>query len=144
VCDTSGNTRNPKTIDWVAQADDAAAFIGPNAEYYITQFQRIDEKELRKTWSWAGFFGGIWWSMYRKIFLYSLGTEVSPSFVTPFGLAVYANWIYKQRVEDELVATAEFDPVARREHLKRRGGATIRPFILIISIPFVVFSLSLS
>jgi|GEM_PF-2355836 len=137
--------RNQKPIDWIAQADDAAAFIGPNADYYINVFKRMDEMGTQKSWNWAAFFAGDAWVGYRKTGRHSATAKPILNYgqpLRPFLFGKYGNWVYKQKVEEELAAAARLDPEARRERLVQRGGVSKTPIIIVLSIAlFTVLAL---
>jgi predicted Zn finger-like uncharacterized protein len=54
---------------------DLVAFIGPNAARYLDKFKRIDAKgggRLAVTWHWPAALIGVWWLLYRKLYLWAL------------------------------------------------------------------------
>jgi hypothetical protein len=117
--------------------DDAATFIGPNADYYIPQFQKLDSTNSMISWNWAAFLCSIWWMLYRKMYLYALiafAIACIPgigSMAIWIGSGVLGNWLYKKKVEEELAAASAYDPATRKSQLAARGGITWVPVIVL-------------
>lgn len=66
---------------------DLRAFIGPNADYYLSAFATAspDPGLQRLGWNWAGFFVGPLWLLYRRLgryFGYYLVAQLAPMVVT--------------------------------------------------------------
>jgi len=121
--------------------DDAAAFIGPNADYYIPKFQEMDAKNSIISWNWAAFFGQVFWMLYRKMYLYAVVILIAefilssflfgiPALVSAVLFGLFGNWLYKRKVEEELAAAAHLEPAARKAQLAERGGITWVPVII--------------
>jgi hypothetical protein len=125
--------------------DDAAAFIGPKADYYIPAFQKMDSSGSAISWNWSAFFFGVLWMLYRKMYLYALviwgvtfllgvltgGAGFGLSILEAIGIGLFGNWLYKRKVEEELAAAAPLEPAARKAQLAERGGVTWIPVIIL-------------
>ena len=127
VLENSENTLQPAIQD-----DSFVAFIGPNADYYQKAFNRIDETGKKQCWNWAAFFGGNMWAWYRKINGYAWEKDYVRFIVNPYGYAMYGNWLYKQKVEEEIAAASGSDAALRKEQLQQRGGVSYLPIIVLI------------
>ena len=46
-------------------------FIGKNAEYYLAKFEVFEKTGSALSWNWAAFGFGIFWMVYRKMYLYA-------------------------------------------------------------------------
>ena len=44
------------------------AFVGKNADYYINKWKSAKEPAKRAGWNWAGFFVGLFWMGYRRMY----------------------------------------------------------------------------
>jgi len=114
--------------------DDMMRFIGPNADYYIAAFQRMDETGSKMSWNWAAFFGTNAWLQYRKI--YGKAWEkhfVSLWMLLPYVCGMYGNWIYKQMVEEELASIIEGNSATQDAELAQRGGVSTGAFSPIVA-----------
>lgn len=55
--------------------EDYRAFIGKNADRYVSQFrsfQNAGRDRFAVTWNWSAFFLGFIWMLYRKMYLWAL------------------------------------------------------------------------
>lgn len=48
--------------------DDRAAFIGRNAEYYLSRFEQIEKQHNTLSWNWCAAFFPAEWFLYRKMY----------------------------------------------------------------------------
>ncbi len=46
-------------------------FIGKNADYYLKKFEVFEKTGSSLSWNWAAFGFGIFWMVYRKMYLYA-------------------------------------------------------------------------
>ncbi len=46
-------------------------FIGKNADYYLPKFEVFERTGSAVSWNWAAFGFGIFWMVYRKMYLYA-------------------------------------------------------------------------
>jgi len=135
----------------ISSFDEAATFIGPNADYYIPRFQQIEASDSPISWNWAAFLFGIFWMLYRKMWLYALiiwGATLLLTLVTgglgsfawlleSVAFGVLGNWLYKKHVETELEKAAPLDPAARKAQLATRGGITWLPVIVVAVVSLI-------
>jgi len=134
--------------------DDAATFIGPKADYYIPQFQKLEASGSMFSWNWAAFLGGPLWMLYRKMWVYGLAAyaaamilnTVLPGFGGLLSLAIWVafgalgNWAYKNHVETELAKMASLDPATKRAQMATKGGITWIP-VIIAGVLMLLFAL---
>ena len=50
-------------------AQELAAFVGPNAAYYLPRFQKMAKNGSKCHWNWAAFLLTPYWLLYRKQYL---------------------------------------------------------------------------
>jgi len=116
--------------------DEAATFIGPKADYYIAQFQRLDAGSSMVSWNWSAFLFGIFWLLYRKMYLYALIAfailciPMVGALIFAIGCGILGNWLYKKKVEEELAMAATYPPATKQAQLAERGGITWLPVIV--------------
>jgi hypothetical protein len=123
---------------------DAREFIGPNADYYLEAFKKLDATNSMISWNWAACLGGLFWMLYRKMYVYALiafagifvlslvtgGLGGLLSIIVWIAFGVLGNWIYKKKVEEDLAAAAGLDPAAKQTFFASRGGTTWLPVII--------------
>ena len=82
--------------------EDFRAFIGKNADRYLSQFRRFQitgRDRFAVTWNWSAFFLGFIWMLYRKMVLWALVTFIIA--LTPIGFpltmigwGIVGNYLY--------------------------------------------------
>ena len=96
--------------------DEITLFIQNNENFYKRKFKKMDETGKSVSWNWAAFFMGIYWMVYRKMYfkagaflLLSMVASYTPyignilNLCVLFGIAVYANALYKDHVENSII-----------------------------------------
>lgn len=126
--------------------DEIAAFVGPNATFYIRKWQKpqfTNPKRAAVSLNWAAIFAGIWWLGYRKMYsivftlagamlatsllaLTPIGHRESALSFIPFFIAMMGNWFYLQHVRSKLSRLRKKSPEGRidPEVLKKAGGVS--------------------
>lgn len=119
----------------------AEQLIGPNADYYTDKFRELEREGRTVSWNWAAFWLSAYWFFYRKMYGYgaailggalllslvNLGTLAGGAYVV---LALFANTIYRKRIEKLAgQANAMAEPY-RREFIEKNGGVNIAAAIL--------------
>ncbi|MCL2818376.1 MAG: DUF2628 domain-containing protein [Actinomycetia bacterium] len=143
VSTVGASVKNLTTESSISSFNEAATFIGPNADYYIPRFQQMEASGSPMSWNWSAFFFGLFWMLYRKMWLYALIAwavlfvlELVPvigqivPFVAWIGLGLFGNFIYKKFVEEELAKAAPLAPAERKAQLAARGGISWIPAII--------------
>jgi len=54
--------------------EELTAYVGPNADAYVAgfeRFRRTGETRFAFSWSWMAFLWGVWWYLYRKMYLWA-------------------------------------------------------------------------
>jgi len=72
---------------------DFANFVGKNADKYLPKFKKFNVDGVDQfawTWHWPAFFFGLWWLLYRKLYVWALIS--SYWFFIPFWLAVSSSF----------------------------------------------------
>ena len=72
--------------------EEYSAYIGPNAGAYPDVFSRVAAAGeagyghgFAVSWNWPAFFCGVWWYLYRKMYLWA---------AVDFGLSVVLGWTF--------------------------------------------------
>lgn len=136
------------------------SLIGKNAEYYIPIFEKLDQKE-GTSWNWCGFFFSAYWFAYRKMYGWVAIALIVPAlvgmalaivlliagasdatvdvvarflgFVVNILFALYANGIYKKRI-DKLINEMPEDAAAKTKFIETKGGVSVVAVIITIAI----------
>ena len=67
-------------MEWYAPSappvspEELRAYVGPNAEGYVATFERFrrtGEARFAFSWSWMACLWGVWWYLYRKMYLWA-------------------------------------------------------------------------
>lgn len=126
------------------------AFIGPNAYYYMGKFDEMPAAgDFIPGWNWSAFFLGLWWFLYRKMYVYAalawaVTLILSPATAGAGGLAamvlmgIFGNSLYRKFVREEIAKTAALNPAVRMSALQSKGGVTWVPVLIAIAVVFVV------
>lgn len=51
-------------------------FVGKNSDYYIQRWEEINATGKKFGWNWAGFFFGLFWLSYRKMYPHAFGLMI--------------------------------------------------------------------
>lgn len=111
---------------------DFTAFIGKNADKYLTKFSKFHingTDYFQVTWHWPAFFAPILWMIYRKLYLWA-----SLAFVLSFipyaycimmiVFGILGNYIYYKHTKKKLLEINKLlSPDARAAKIGRYGGA---------------------
>lgn len=146
-----------------------AALGERNRIYYLTKFERYDQKGsgLRMSWNWPAFFFGYLWALYRKMYgwffaymgIVVLAVILDASGYLDFtrvpGLAiiatipvwiifsVYANSLYYKSIKRK-IANAQANLIEEPKllgYLSHKGG--VHKWVMWASIPFILFPMIL-
>ena len=118
--------------------DEITLFIQNNENFYKRKFKKMDETGKSVSWNWAAFFMGIYWMVYRKMYfkagaflLLSMVASYTPyigsilNLCVLFGIAVYANALYKDHVENSIKKVSILFPEKKEEALEKIGGTNL-------------------
>ena len=118
--------------------DEITLFIQNNENFYKRKFKKMDETGKSVSWNWAAFFMGIYWMVYRKMYfkagaflLLSMVASYTPyignilKLCVLFGIAVYANALYKDHVENSIKKVSILFPEKKEEALEKIGGTNL-------------------
>ncbi len=81
VADPYGGV-SPDEIIGENRASDLAAFVGPNAAYYLPRFQKFEDRGTKCSWNWAAFLIPSQWLLYRKQYVFGIIAMVLEMLVT--------------------------------------------------------------
>jgi len=51
--------------------NDLALFVGKNSDYYLRKWELMDKENEKNKWNLAAFLLPLWWTAYRRMYLYS-------------------------------------------------------------------------
>jgi hypothetical protein len=75
-----GKAHKEAPMDWPVSSDpplsveELTAYVGPNADAYLATFERFrrtGETRFAFSWSWMACLWGVWWYLYRKMYLWA-------------------------------------------------------------------------
>ena len=136
--------------------DEITLFIQNNENFYKRKFKKMDDTGKSVSWNWAAFFMGIYWMVYRKMYfkagaflLLSMVASYTPyignilNLCVLFGIAVYANALYKDHVENSIKKVSILFPEKKEEALEKIGGTNLPMTIGIGVAHFIIVSIVL-
>ena len=108
ILDTDVSSKEDRLLhEPLFKDEEMRVFIGPNADYYLAQFKRLNQAGTKKSWNWAAFFGQGPWLIYRKILLYAWKKiPIQIIFRETMATPVYGNWVYKEWPDPILWSTS--------------------------------------
>lgn len=131
--------------------DEITLFIQNNENFYKRKFKKMDDTGKSVSWNWAAFFMGIYWMVYRKMYfkagaflLLSMVASYTPyignilNLCVLFGIAVYANALYKDHVENSIKKVSILFPEKKEEALEKIGGTNLPMTIGIGVVHFII------
>jgi TIR domain-containing protein/uncharacterized protein DUF2628 len=130
------------------------AAIGPNADWYLARWRRMDEKGSAISWSWAACMLSVFWLAYRKMWLWlvlfvvaNVALAIVGSFspmlarVTLFatiGLTFLSGYFglgwYRRQVHALVGGAAGLDREAALARVRARGGISKPALIVSIAL----------
>ncbi|MEM1485592.1 DUF2628 domain-containing protein [Oscillospiraceae bacterium PP1C4] len=121
-------------------------FVGSNYEYYKQRWENKTAGKLYLSWNWAGFFLGISWMFYRKMYLeVSVALTIILIFIFfPFNLGVYeflagtlkiimalfGNAFYHFRFKRVIDKTKTLTKNEANDYIQKHSGTSILAAIL--------------
>lgn len=128
------------------EMDKMSLFIKKNQKFYQEKFSKMDATGKSMSWNWPAFFFGIYWMVYRKMyfkaaafFVLILVASYTPyigvvlNLAVSVGIAIYANALYKDHVEEYIKKIDESSPEDKEEIIIKKGGTNL-PLSMIIGI----------
>lgn len=100
--------------------DDFRAFIGKNAEKYVSKFVKFRREGMdhfEATWHWPAFFVPFWWMLYRKMygwaafFLFLGFIPYIGWLINSIAGGIIANYIYYKHAKKKIVEIKLLSPV---------------------------------
>ncbi len=136
-------------------------FIGKNADYYLQKFEVFEKTGSALSWNWASFGFGIFWMVYRKMYLFAFLAllfmfflnvlEVSLKFSPALsfflslwlwvGFGLFGNYLYYIHVKKKVMEISIQYPSEEEQKLilQKEGGTSWVSVFLFILI-FILFS----
>ena len=122
------------------------AFVQKNSDYYLLKWKLMAETFSKTSWNWASFLLGMWWLVYRKMYLYAfllflitlitwipiLGWIVALVIWVSMGLFgnyIYGQYVYKKLKELSLIAKSNDE---LRMLAMQKGGTSILAVVVLI------------
>lgn len=120
------------------QVNELNLFIQKNQNFYEEKFKKMDDSGKSISWNWAGFFMGIYWMIYRKMyfkagafFILSLVASYTPyigsilNLAVLIGIGIYANALYQDQIRVNMEKIKGLLPEAKEIIAKKRGGTNL-------------------
>ena len=119
--------------------EEVEAYVGPNAGKYRDVFARFRKEEgsgFAFSWNWPAFFAGVWWYLYRKMYLWALvdfvvSVALGWTFFVPLFWAVIraatGNYLYFLQAERKIEEARRLSPGSQGSFAvtgEEGGGAT--------------------
>jgi hypothetical protein len=139
-----------------------AAAIGPNADYFLKHWAKMDASGKSYDWNWAACFLNFCWFAFRKMWPAAIGIGVIYVVTTPLldpsrnlrlfqatmlGLVLvsfvtggWGNLYYRRRIERRVAGTAGMARDEALARLRREGGTSV-PGLVIAIVATMVLSL---
>jgi hypothetical protein len=141
-----------------------AAAVGPNAEYFLAHWAKMEAKRTTIDWNWAACFANLFWFAYRKMWVPLVGYIVATialsglEFVGPnmmkvewllfvgfsFVTGYFGNHLYRKQTDKLVAEGAGLEREARLAHLRARGGTSKPALFAAIGIFVLLFALALA
>lgn len=160
----SNNTQNNNSTNGnfnynTISKDEFIAFLGPkNPSYYLKYMDKYNSDKKFTSWNWPSFFLGIYWLLYRKLYLvaviyFALNCAIkfifdtsSVSLLFRIMFAVFANCIYIRSAENKIKKVkASKSSLSYNQYfreLQQKGGTTfIVPIVVCILLFVIIFIL---
>jgi hypothetical protein len=117
-------------------AEELRAYVGPNADRYLVRFARFrrgDEPRFAFSWNWMALGVGVWWYLYRKMYLWAVvdfalsvlfGWTLFVPLLWAMARAVTADYLYLRQAERAVLDSRSFSAgAADPAHLARVAAA---------------------
>jgi len=102
----ANRTAGPDRDEPVDPVQEMAAFIGPNADRYLTKFEKFGGgRGFALTWHWPALFVPFLWALYRKMWLWAAVIFILQAVLWPLSsiaAAVVANYLYFRHAENRI------------------------------------------
>lgn len=124
-----------------------SAFIGPNADRYIENFQKFrtgTTESFELTWNWSAFLFGPAWLLYRKmnkwaLLLYLLYTIPYLSLICAIVLGLSGYYLYYNHVKAKILKLIKKHPSSDiTPILSGMSGVYKKPFIILVTLMITI------
>jgi hypothetical protein len=131
-----------------ARESDLALFVGKNADKYLPAFQKFTlggADSFTATWHWPAFFFSFWWTLYRKLYGWTLLVILLScipyvGFLAMIASGVSAKYIYYKHAKKKLLElkSLHVSEVERAAAVARAGGVNN---VAVIVIPLMAIAI---
>jgi len=107
-------------------AEELTAYVGPHAEAYVPifeRFQRFGETRFAFSWSWMACLWGVWWYLYRKMYLWA-AIDFAVSVLLGWTLFVPILWAMLRAVTGDFIYFLHAKRAIRESRPLSGGGAS--------------------
>ena len=119
-------------------------FVGPNAAVYLPKFMKYEAtgKKYNVGWNWSTLLAGMWWFLYRKMYLMAALTFVSymipvVNWVAWLIWPMFANSLYHRHVIDKIQELRELNMDNYSTLLASAGG--VNKWVVWVAIGLTAF-----
>lgn len=107
----SSKMKSDELMDKDVTDTDLSIFIGEKSEKYLSKFQKFRNgttDTFSITWHWPAFFTGIWWPLYRKLYLWAFINflvSIIPlvGFAWMIVLGMIGNYVYYKHAKKKIL-----------------------------------------
>jgi hypothetical protein len=124
--------------------EDYKLFIGENADTYLPKFALFNlggSDNCKMTWHWPAFFVSFWWTIYRKLYIWTflLFALCCIPYISFFAWVIWpivANYAYYKHAKNKILEMKLMYPdrVTQQEMIKKAGGTNGTAVAVIIGI----------
>lgn len=138
----SGDVTSDEAADTGVTDSDLSIFIVQNSEKYLSKFKKFNngpDEKFSMTWHWPAFFTGIWWPLYRKLYLWAFITFIISfiplvSFFWMITLGIMGNYIYYKHAKKKITELKSLQPSADLSIALAQAGGVNRWVITVVTV----------
>lgn len=128
-------------------------FVGKNSDYYVQRWEEMSTTGKKISWNWAGFFFGLFWLAYRKMYPHTFGLMIfslilqyvqkvmntDPVVVAltniaiSAGIGMFGNYLYYEYAKSKIDEIKRNIPDENQQNLEivRAGGESLATAVAI-------------
>ncbi|RUM60913.1 MAG: DUF2628 domain-containing protein [Persephonella sp.] len=125
------------------------SFVQKNSDYYLIKWKLMAETGSKISWNWPAFFFGIYWMVYRKMYVYALiiliiGLLLSlipliniiAGLVVWIGFGMFGNYVYAMHTYKKLkeLSLISSNPEDLKKLALQKGGTSVLAVFILIGI----------
>lgn len=138
-------------------------FVGKNSDYYVQRWEEMSATGTKISWNWAGFFFGLFWFAYRKMYPHTFGlmifslilhyiqkvmnTDPVVVAITNISISVavgmFGNYLYYEYAKSKIEEIRRNIPEENRQNLEivRVGGESLATAVAVMLMYLIASSI---